>query len=159
MAGSNFTSPGEQGGGYGDFSHENSYQRSHSVSGNISSGMGNQSNANNEWGWKDSPQKQMPTSKSYHNQFTNSNNGGAGNRNALNDDDDDWSGFDSYQDSTTSYQNTTPLTSTTNKNLKLAETTKKLSEGFDGLDVKSTKEKVPVANKTAEDDAWNLLMN
>ncbi|XP_037818660.1 ADP-ribosylation factor GTPase-activating protein 1 isoform X1 [Lucilia sericata] len=172
LAGSNFTSPGEQGGGgYGDFNQENSYQRSHSVSGNIASGMGNQSNASdNDWGWQDSPQKQMPTSKSYHNQFSSNSNSGAGSRNAaatsssLNNDDDDWSGFDSYQDSTTSYQNSTPLTSTTNaaattnKNLKLASTTQKLSEGFDSLDVKSAKIK-PAANKTAEDDAWNLLMN
>ncbi|KAI8123001.1 ADP-ribosylation factor GTPase-activating protein 1 [Lucilia cuprina] len=172
LAGSNFTSPGEQGGGgYGDFNQENSYQRSHSVSGNIASGMGNQSNtSDNDWGWQDSPQKQMPTSKSYHNQFSSNSNSGAGSRNAaatsssLNNDDDDWSGFDSYQDSTTSYQNSTPLTSTTNaaatttKNLKLASTTQKLSEGFDSLDVKSAKIK-PVANKTAEDDAWNLLMN
>lgn len=126
--------------------------------------MGNQSNTNDtDWGWQDSPQKQMPTSKSYHNQFSNSNNG-AGNRNAstsLNNDDDDWSGFDSYQDSTTSYQNSTPLTTTTNatnKNLKLATTTQKLTEGFESLDVKSAKVK-PAASKTAEDDAWNLLMN
>ncbi|XP_065358959.1 ADP-ribosylation factor GTPase-activating protein 1 isoform X2 [Calliphora vicina] len=172
LAGSNFTSPGEQGGGgYGDFNQDSSYQRSHSVTGNITSGMGNQSNANdNDWGWQDSPQKQMATSKSYHNQFSNNSNSGAGNRNAatssslINNDDDDWSGFDSYQDSTTSYQNSTPLTSTTtaaattNKNLKLASTTQKLSEGFDSLDVKSAKVK-PVANKTAEEDAWNLLMN
>lgn len=130
--------------------------------------MGNQSNANdNDWGWQDSPQKQMTTSKSYHNQFSNSS--GAGTRSnvtsTLNNDaaDDDWSGFDSYQDSATSYQNSTPLTTTnaaatTNKNLKLASTTQKLSEGFDSLDVKNVKPK-PQVTKTAEDDAWNLLMN
>ncbi|KAM7358435.1 ADP-ribosylation factor GTPase-activating protein 1 isoform 2-T2 [Cochliomyia hominivorax] len=168
LAGGNYTSSGESGGGYGDYNQENSYQRSHSVTGNISSGMGNQSNTNdNDWGWQDSPQKQMSTSKSYHNQFSNSNSG-AGNRNptttsSLKTDDDDWSGFDSYQDSATSYQNSTPLTAsanapTTNKNLKLASTTQKLTEGFDSLDVKSAKVKT-TANKTAEDDAWNLLMN
>lgn len=163
LSGSNYV---EQG-GYGDFNQDNSYQRSHSVTGDIASGMGNQSNVNdNDWGWQESPQKQMPTSKSYHNQFNNSS--GAGTRNAssaLNNDadDDDWSGFDSYQDSGTSYQNSTPLTTTnaaatTNKNLKLASTTQKLSEGFDSLDVKSVKPK-PAVTKTAEDDAWNLLMN
>ncbi|TMW52831.1 hypothetical protein DOY81_002098 [Sarcophaga bullata] len=166
LAGSNFTS-GEHG-GYGDYNPENSYQRSHSVSGNISSGMGNQSNTkDNDWGWQDSPQKQMPSSKSYHSQLTNSSGDGSRNTaisSSTNNYEDDWTGFDSYQDSSTSYQNTTPLNAnvnnaaTTNKNLKLASTTQKLSEGFETLDVKNAKVK-PAANKTAEDDAWNLLMN
>lgn len=158
MAGSNFTSPtNEHGGsGYSDFNQDNSYQRSHSVGGNLSSGMGHQSNTNdNDWGWQDSPKKQMPSSKSYNNQFSN-NLQGAGTHN--NDNDDDWSGFDSYQDSSSSYQNST----TTSKNMKLstAATTQKLSEGFDSLDVKSAKPKTTSSNnKSAEDDAWNLLMN
>ncbi|XP_013103608.1 ADP-ribosylation factor GTPase-activating protein 1 isoform X2 [Stomoxys calcitrans] len=155
LAGSNFTSPQSEHGGYGDFNQDNSYQRSHSVGGNLSSGMGNQSNTNdNDWGWQDSPQKQMPSSKSYNNQFKNNS--------GVIDDDDDWSGFDSYQDSSSSYQNSTTNTTTTSKNMKLSSnaTAQKLSEGFDSLDVKSAKPKTTSSNnKSAEDDAWNLLMN
>uniref|UniRef100_T1PEF1 ADP-ribosylation factor GTPase-activating protein 1 n=1 Tax=Musca domestica TaxID=7370 RepID=T1PEF1_MUSDO len=169
LSGSNFASPTGDHGGYGDFNNDNSYQRSHSVGGNLSSGMGNQSNTNDDWGWQDSPQKQMSSSKSYNNQFS-SNSGGAGHQNNsssnrnYNDNDDDWSGFDSYQDSSTSYQNSTTAT-TTSKNMKLSTasttTTQKLSEGFDCLDVKSAKPKPATStnNKSAEDDAWNLLMN
>lgn len=132
--------------------------------------MGNQSNANdNDWGWQESPQKEMSTSKSYHNQFSNSSGAGTVNtstslKNTAADGGDDWSGFDSYQDSATSYQNSTPLTTTntaaavSNKNLKLASTTQKLSEGFESLDVKNVKPTKPIANKTDEDDAWDLLM-
>ncbi|XP_073843725.1 ADP-ribosylation factor GTPase-activating protein 1 isoform X2 [Musca autumnalis] len=170
LSGSNFASPTSDHSGYGDFNNDNSYQRSHSVGGNISSGLGNQSNTNDDWGWQDSPQKQMSSSKSFNNQFS-SNSGGAGtqnysssnrNHNVVNDD-DDWSGFDSYQDSSTSYQNSTTAT-TTSRNMKLSSTTtttQKLSEGFDSLDVKSAKPKTTTSsnNKSAEDDAWNLLMN
>lgn len=129
--------------------------------------MGNQSNTkDNDWGWQDSPQKQMPSSKSYHSQLANSSGDGSRNTaisSSTNNYDDDWTGFDSYQDSSTSYQNTplnanTNNTAATNKNLKLASTTQKLSEGFETLDVKNAKVK-PAATKTAEDDAWNLLMN
>lgn len=164
LSGSNYTSTAEQCAGYGDFSqNSSSYQRSHSVTGNITSGMGNQSNSNdNDWGWQDSPKRQMPTSKSFNNQFNDSNRV-ASSCNTFNNDDDDWSGFDSYQDSANSYQNSTPLTAPansviTNKNLKLASTTQKLSEGFDSLDVKSSNSE-HIGNKKAEDDAWNLLMN
>ncbi|XP_061391048.1 ADP-ribosylation factor GTPase-activating protein 1 isoform X2 [Musca vetustissima] len=167
LSGSNFASPTSEHGGYGDFNNDNAYQRSNSVGGNLSSGMGHQSNANDDWGWQDSPQKPLPSSKSYNNQFSSSS-GGAGTQNFSssnrNNDDDDWSGFDSYQDSSTSYQNSTTATS---RNMKLASTsstvtTQKLSEGFDSLDVKSAKPKTTSSsnnNKSAEDDAWNLLMN
>ncbi|XP_075164552.1 ADP-ribosylation factor GTPase-activating protein 1 isoform X2 [Haematobia irritans] len=153
LAGSNFTSPqSEHAGGYSDFNQDNSYQRSHSVGGNLSSGMGQHSNTNDtDWGWQNSPQKTIPSSKSYNNQFKNTPN--------VNDD-DDWSGFDSYPDS---YQNATTHSTSTNRNMKLsssAATSQKLSEGFDSLDVKSAKPKTPSSNnKSAEDDAWNLLMN
>lgn len=166
LAGSNYTSPQNEhaSGGYGDFNNENSYQRSHSVGGNLSSGMGHQSNTNdNEWGWQDGSQKQMSSSKSYHNQFNNNTGNGAGAKNVVSStNDDDWSGFDSYQDSSRSYQNlTTTTTATANSNSKLstAATTQKLSEGFDSLDVKSAKAKTTSNKKSAEDDAWNLLMN
>lgn len=164
LAGSNYTSPQNEhaSGGYDDFNNENSYQRSHSVGGNLSSGMRQQSITNdNDWGWQESTQKQMPSSKSYHNHFNNNSGSIEGANNfAPSPNDDDWSGFDSYQDSLSSYQN--PAATTTNTNLKLstAATTQKLSEGFDSLDVKSVKAKTSTSNKkSAEDDAWNLLMN
>ncbi|XP_037939538.1 ADP-ribosylation factor GTPase-activating protein 1 isoform X2 [Teleopsis dalmanni] len=161
LAGSNVSSP--QGGnntGYGDFNQDNSYQRSHSVTDNITSGLGGQSGASdNDWHWQDNQNtKQLPTSSSY-NQFNSSTVH-----------EDDWSGFESanYQDPTTSYQNTPTANSMSGqtaaiarKNMKLQNTTQKLSEGFENLDVKNVKPKTANTGgkPTAEDDAWNLLMN
>uniref|UniRef100_A0A1A9VIR5 ADP-ribosylation factor GTPase-activating protein 1 n=1 Tax=Glossina austeni TaxID=7395 RepID=A0A1A9VIR5_GLOAU len=141
---------------YGDFNVDNTtYQRSHSVGGNLT-------NSNdNDWHWQDNNQKtQLTSSKSYQNQLSSDTT-------ALNDDikDDDWSGFDvtthinaDYQNSMTSYQNsTTTAPLAINRNMRLHNTTQKLSEGFESLDVKNTK---PSTNKpSAEEDAWNLLMN
>lgn len=158
LAGYNYTSPNNNNaaGSYGDFNVDNpTYQRSHSVGGNLTN-----SNDNN-WHWQDNNQKtQLTSSKSYQNQLSSDTT-------ALNDDikDDDWSGFDvttqinaDYQNSMTSYQNsTTTAPLAINRNMRLHNTTQKLSEGFESLDVKNTK---PSTNKpSAEEDAWNLLMN
>uniref|UniRef100_A0A1B0C0C3 ADP-ribosylation factor GTPase-activating protein 1 n=1 Tax=Glossina palpalis gambiensis TaxID=67801 RepID=A0A1B0C0C3_9MUSC len=158
LAGYNYTSPNNNNtaGNYGFNVDNTTYQRSHSVGGNLT-------NSNdNDWHWQDNNQKtQLTSSKSYQNQLSSDTT-------ALNDDikDDDWSGFDitthtnaDYQNSMTSYQNSTTTAAplAINRTMRLHNTTQKLSEGFESLDVKNTK---PSTNKpSAEEDAWNLLMN
>ena len=164
MSGSNVQQGGAGSGGYSNFNQDNnSYQRSHSIGGN----MGNQTegaSADNDWDWLQDHNKSktsMPHSNSYQDQL----------RSNVQNQDDDWTGFDTsgYQSCSTSYQNSNTLISGSGtaanvearKNLKLQNTKQKLAEGFDDLDVKNVKPKTTAVNskKTAEDDAWNLLMN
>ncbi|KAH8406193.1 hypothetical protein KR215_006432 [Drosophila sulfurigaster] len=154
-----------QGGGYNDPSQEdNSYQRSHSVGGNLAGGLGQQSGAtDSDWGgWQDNANNKshLTSSSSYQNQLGSS--GGTASSGLTHD--DDWSGFNtsSYQNAETSYQNAPSGGQTARRNMKLQETSHKLSEGFDNLDVKNVKAKSTTASSgkaSAEDDAWNLLMN
>ncbi|XP_017842417.1 ADP-ribosylation factor GTPase-activating protein 1 isoform X2 [Drosophila busckii] len=150
--------------GYNDPSMEDSgYQRSQSVGGNLASGLGQKSRVSDgDWGgWQDnaSNKTHLTSSNSYHNQLTSSNAGGVASNGLTHD--DDWSGFEAanYQSPETSYQNTP---STGQSSRKLQETSGKLSEGFDNLDVKHVKSKsstLTTGQPSAEDDAWNLLMN
>ncbi|KAH8274953.1 hypothetical protein KR018_002551 [Drosophila ironensis] len=164
LAGSNISSPQ---GGYNDPNfEENPYQRSNSVGGQ-QSGLGD-----SDWGgWQQ--ETHLPSSSSYHQQLGGSSSQG-GTATAGLTRDADWSGFEAadYQSSETSYQNAPSGGATARRNMKLQDTSAKLSEGFESLDVKSGKSK-PVAGgggggggagagaggKSAEDDAWNLLMN
>ncbi|KAH8397421.1 hypothetical protein KR222_003673 [Zaprionus bogoriensis] len=164
--------------GYNDPSMEdNAYQRSHSVGGNLAGGLGQQSGvSDSDWGgWQHegsvSNKTHLSGSSSYHTQL----GGGTGNSNAAVGSglthDDDWSGFStsSYQNAETSYQNTPSGGESTRRSAKMQETSHKLSEGFDNLDVKNVKAKSGSAataagagaggKASAEDDAWNLLMN
>lgn len=154
-------------GGYNDPSQEeNSYQRSHSVGGNLASGLGQQSGvSDSDWGgWQENANNKthLTSSSSYHNQLSG-NNAPVGSSGSGLTHDDDWSGFTttSYQNSETSYQNTPSGGETTRRSMKMQETSHKLSEGFDNLDVKNVKPKAASAGgkASAEDDAWNLLMN
>lgn len=167
MAGSN-NMPSQ--GGYNDPSHEdNSYQRSNSVGGNLASGLGQQSGvSDSDWGgWQENANNKthLTSSSSYHNQLSG-NTAPIGSSSSGLTHDDDWSGFTatSYQNAETSYQNTpSGGEATTRRSMKMQETSHKLSEGFDNLDVKNVKPKAAApsagAKANAEDDAWNLLMN
>ncbi|KAH8307025.1 hypothetical protein KR044_003453 [Drosophila immigrans] len=159
-----------QGGGYNDPSMEdNSYQRSHSVGGNLAGGLGQQSGAtDSDWGgWQDNANNKshLTSSSSYQNQLSSSGGNTGGTASSGLTHDDDWSGFNasSYQNAETSYQNTPSGGQTARRNMKLQETSHKLSEGFDNLDVKNVKAKSTTTSSsgkaTAEDDAWDLLMN
>ncbi|XP_030372379.1 ADP-ribosylation factor GTPase-activating protein 1 isoform X2 [Scaptodrosophila lebanonensis] len=165
LAGSNISSPqsgyNEPGGGFED----SSYQRSHSVGGNLAGGLGQQSGvSDSDWGgWQDNGNQKthMTSSSSYHNQISSL----SGNASAGLTQDDDWSGFEStnYQSAETSYQNTPSGGQSARRNMKIQETSQKLSEGFENLDVKNVKTKAGAssanAKPSAEEDAWNLLMN
>ncbi|KAH8380354.1 hypothetical protein KR009_010172 [Drosophila setifemur] len=164
LAGSNISSPQ---GGYNDPNFEDSaYQRSNSVGGNLAGGLGQQSGvSDSDWGgWQQEnagTKTHLTSSSSYHNQL--SSNSGSASAGLTHD--ADWSGFEAsnYQSSETSYQNAPSGGSTARRNMKLQDTSAKLSEGFENLDVKNVKSKpgapAPGAKATAEDDAWNLLMN
>ncbi|XP_039229907.1 ADP-ribosylation factor GTPase-activating protein 1 isoform X2 [Drosophila yakuba] len=164
LAGSNISSPQ---GGYNDpnFEDSSAYQRSNSVGGNLTGGLGQQSGvSDSDWGgWQDNGhnKSQMTSSSSYHNQLSTS----SGNATAGLTRDADWSGFEAsnYQSSETSYQNAPSGGPTARRNMKLQDTSQKLSEGFESLDVKNVKPKTATASSgnkgTAEDDAWDLLMN
>ncbi|KAH8363850.1 hypothetical protein KR084_000015 [Drosophila pseudotakahashii] len=166
LAGSNISSPQ---GGYNDPNFEDSaYQRSNSVGGNLAGGLGQQSGvSDSDWGgWQDNANNKthLTSSSSYHNQLSTSTGGTA---TAGLTRDDDWSGFEAsnYQSAETSYQNAPSGGSTARRNMKLQDTSQKLSEGFENLDVKNVKPK-PAASASssgnkasAEDDAWDLLMN
>eukprot|EP00099_Drosophila_melanogaster_P015224 NP_524040.2 ADP-ribosylation factor GTPase activating protein 1, isoform A [Drosophila melanogaster] len=166
LAGSNISSPQ---GGYNDpnFEDSSAYQRSNSVGGNLAGGLGQQSGvSDSDWGgWQDNgnSKSHMTSSSSYHNQLSSSSGGGTASAGLTRD--ADWSGFEAtnYQSSETSYQNASSGGSTARRNMKLQDTSQKLSEGFESLDVKSVKPKTATASSankgTAEDDAWNLLMN
>lgn len=168
MAGSNISSPQ---GGYNDPNFEDSanYQRSNSVGGNLTGGLGQQSGvSDSDWGgWQENANNKthLTSSSSYHNQL--SSNSAVGTATSGLTHDADWSGFESsnYQSGETSYQNAPSGGSTARRNMKLQDTSQKLSEGFDNLDVKNVKPK-PTATSatggttaTAENDAWDLLMN
>ncbi|XP_023169920.1 ADP-ribosylation factor GTPase-activating protein 1 [Drosophila hydei] len=153
-------------GGYNDPSlDDNGYQRSNSVGGNLAGGLGQQSGVgDSDWGgWQENANNKthLTSSSSYQNQLS-SNASGTPTGGLTQD--DDWAGFNSanYQNSETSYQNTPSGGQSVRRNMKLQETSQKLSEGFDNLDVKNVKAK-PAASSSgkasAEDDAWNLLMN
>ncbi|KAH8300744.1 hypothetical protein KR059_001331 [Drosophila kikkawai] len=162
LAGSNISSPQ---GGYNDPNFEDNaayQQRSNSVG-----ALGQQSGvSDSDWGgWQENANNKthLTSSSSYHNQLSGNSMGGTATAGLTHD--ADWSGFESssnYQSAETSYQNAPSGGSTARRNMKLQDTSQKLSEGFDNLDVKNVKAK-PVAaggNKaTAEDDAWDLLMN
>ncbi|XP_017071653.1 ADP-ribosylation factor GTPase-activating protein 1 isoform X2 [Drosophila eugracilis] len=164
LAGSNISSPQ---GGYNDPNFEDSaYQRSNSVGGNLTGGLGQQSGvSDSDWGgWQDTANNKshLTSSSSYHNQLSSS----SGNATAGLTRDADWSGFESsnYQSAETSYQNAPSGGSTARRNMKLQDTSQKLSEGFENLDVKNVKSKPMTTSSTgnkasAEDDAWDLLMN
>ncbi|KRF98532.1 uncharacterized protein Dwil_GK20569, isoform B [Drosophila willistoni] len=164
LAGSNISSPQS---GYQDPSFEdNAYQRSHSVGGNLAGGLGQQSGvSDSDWGgWQDSANNKthLTSSSSYHNQL--SSNSGTATSGLTHD--ADWSGFEAsnYQSAETSYQNTPSGGQSTRRNIKLQDTSQKLSEGFENLDVKNVKPTTTAGGSssgkaTAEDDAWNLLMN
>ncbi|XP_039487565.1 ADP-ribosylation factor GTPase-activating protein 1 isoform X2 [Drosophila santomea] len=164
LAGSNISSPQ---GGYNDpnFEDSSAYQRSNSVGGNLTGGLGQQSGvSDSDWGgWQDNGhnKSQMTSSSSYHNQLSTS----SGNATAGLTRDADWSGFEAsnYQSSETSYQNAPSGGPTARRNMKLQDTSQKLSEGFESLDVKNVKPKTATASSgnkgNAEDDAWDLLMN
>ncbi|XP_037721663.1 ADP-ribosylation factor GTPase-activating protein 1 isoform X2 [Drosophila subpulchrella] len=163
LAGSNISSPQ---GGYNDPNFDDSaYQRSNSVGGNLTGGLGQQSGvSDSDWGgWQDNANNKthLTSSSSYHNQLSSS----SGTATAGLTRDDDWSGFEAsnYQSAETSYQNAPSGGSTARRNMKLQDTSQKLSEGFENLDVKNVKPKAATAslsgNKaSAEDDAWDLLM-
>jgi len=163
LAGSNISSPQ---GGYNDPNFDDSaYQRSNSVGGNLTGGLGQQSGvSDSDWGgWQDNANNKthLTSSSSYHNQLSSS----SGTATAGLTRDDDWSGFEAsnYQSAETSYQNAPSGGSTARRNMKLQDTSQKLSEGFENLDVKNVKPKAATASSsgnkaTAEDDAWDLLM-
>lgn len=163
LAGSNINSPQ---GGYTGFNQETrsegGYQRSQSA-GKLST----QSNPNDiDWGWNEDTLQQNQSSLSYQNSINT----------ASNNDNDDWSGFDtsSYQNAyqnqttTTTTRETTKKTTTSNtttasatkKNLKLSNNKSQGDDGgFEDLDVKNVKPKNANRLNKAEDDAWNLLNN
>ncbi|XP_034659641.1 ADP-ribosylation factor GTPase-activating protein 1 isoform X1 [Drosophila subobscura] len=165
LSGSNVSSPQS---GYNDPNFEdNPYQqRSNSVGGNLAGGLGQQSGvSDSDWGgWQENANNKthLTSSSSYHTQLSSN----SGNATAGLTHDDDWSGFEAsssnYQSAETSYQNAPSGGQTARRNMKLQDTSQKLSEGFDNLDVKNVKSKpaAPAGEKVnAEDDAWNLLMN
>ncbi|EDW40327.1 GL24958 [Drosophila persimilis] len=163
LAGSNMSSPQS---GYNDPNFEdNAYQqRSNSVGGNLAGGLGQQSGvSDSDWGgWQENANNKthLTSSSSYHTQL--SSNSGTASAGLTHD--ADWSGFEAsnYQSAETSYQNAPSGGQSARRNMKLQDTSVKLSEGFDNLDVKNVKSKpaAPAGDKAnAEDDAWNLLMN
>ncbi|XP_022225332.2 ADP-ribosylation factor GTPase-activating protein 1 isoform X2 [Drosophila obscura] len=160
LSGSSVSSPQS---GYNDPNFEdNPYQqRSNSVGGNLAGGLGQQSGvSDSDWGgWQENANNKthLTSSSSYHTQL--SSNSGSATAGLTHD--ADWSGFEAsnYQSAETSYQNAPSGGQSARRNMKLQDTSQKLSEGFDNLDVKS-KPAAPAAEKaSAEDDAWNLLMN
>ncbi|XP_064539965.1 ADP-ribosylation factor GTPase-activating protein 1 isoform X1 [Drosophila montana] len=152
--------------GYNDPSLEdNGYQRSQSVGGNLAGGLGQQSGvSDSDWGgWQENANNKthLTSSSSYQNQLSSN---AIGKTSAGLTQDDDWAGFNttSYQNAETSYQNTPSGGQSVRRSMKMQETSQKLSEGFDNLDVKNVKPKAAASSSgkaSAEDDAWDLLMN